>query len=176
MSKDKIFNEGPRRPKTVQVPVEMPESGFPVIFYFNRFGIEDLGGPILVHFGFVSIAGEVLGAYSALLTRTFLVANRSTWLEYLGKIGSSPEKPLDLSWRPPVSRIAGVEFVNAMRIGRSGTDAEFRLYCTSMIAVIDRQGDKSGEKPLLAQPLALLQTSLEQQQLLLLALVKHSEQ
>ena len=164
----------PTGPKITQIPVDMPASGFRVVLYFNRFGIEDLGGPILVHFGFVSIAGEVLGAYSALLTRTFLVANRSTWLEYLGKIGSSPEKPLDLSWRPPVSRIAGVEFVNAMRIGKSGTDGELRLYCVSMIAVIDRQSSTSGELP--AQPLALLQTSLEQQQLLLLALVKHSEQ
>jgi len=151
----------------------MPAFGFRVVLYFNRFGIEDLGGQVLVHFGLVSIAGEVLGAYSALLTRTFLVANRSTWLEYLGKIGSSPEKPLDLSWRPPVSKIAGVEFVNVMRIGRSGTDAELRLYCVSMIAVIDK-GDKSGE--LSAQPLALLQTSLEQQQLLLLALLKHADQ
>lgn len=168
----------PTRPKITQLPVEMPESGFRVVLYFNRFGIEDLGGPILVHFGFVSIAGEVLGAYSAMLTRTFLVANRSAWLEYLGQVGSSPEKPLDLSWRPPVSKIAGVEFVNAVRIGRSGTDAEFRLYCASMIAVIDRsQGDKAGEKSSLpAQPLALLQTSLEQQQLLLLSLVKHIEQ
>lgn len=164
----------PAGPKIAQIPVDMPASGFPVVLYFNRFGIEDLGGPILVHFGFVSIAGEVLGAYSTLLTRTFLVANRSTWLEYLGKIGSSPEKPLDLSWRPPVSKIAGVEFVNVVRIGKSGTDAELRLYCVSMIAVIDRQGTTSGELP--AQPLALLQTTLEQQQLLLLALVKHAEQ
>jgi hypothetical protein len=164
----------PTGPKIAQIPVDMPAFGFRVVLYFNRFGIEDLGGQVLVHFGFVSIAGEVLGAYSALLTRTFLVANRSTWLEYLGKIGSSPEKPLDLSWRPPVSKIAGVEFVNVMRIGRSGTDAKLRLYCVSLIAVIDRQGDKSGE--LSSQPLALLQTSLEQQQLLLLALLKHADQ
>jgi hypothetical protein len=170
-------SEDPTRPKIKQLPVEMQESGFRVILHFNRFGIEDLGGNILVHFGFVSIAGEVMGAYSALLTRTFLTANRSAWLDYLGQVGSSPEGVLDLSWRPPASRIAGIEFVNAVRIGRSGTDAEFRLYCVSTIAVIDRSGgEKSGEKLIPAQPLALLQTSLEQQQLLLLGLVKHTEQ
>ena len=170
-------SEDPAQPKTKQLPVEMPESGFRTILYFNRFGIENVGGSILVHFGFVSIAGEVMGAYSALLTRTFLIANRSSWLEYLGQVGSSPEGVLDLSWRPPASRITGIEFVNAVRIGRSGADAEFRLYCASTIAVIDRsQGEKSGEKLIPAQPLALLQTSLEQQQLLLLGLLKHTEQ
>ena len=37
-----------------RVPVHVPESGFPVVLFFNRFGIEQLGVHLLIHFGLES--------------------------------------------------------------------------------------------------------------------------
>lgn len=162
--------------KTPQLFVDLPASGFGVVLYFNRFGIEKVDEQLLIHFGFVSVAGEVLSSYSAIFPSAFVRSNRSEWMKYLGKVGDPPERPLDISWRPPSSKSKRVEIVNALRVGRSGTEAEIRCYCVSIVAVIDssRAGTEK-TSPLPAQALALLQTTLEQQQLLLLALVKFDE-
>jgi hypothetical protein len=37
------------------------------------------------------------------------------WMDYLGKLGESPERSLDVSWRPPVGQSQRVEFTNAIR-------------------------------------------------------------
>lgn len=166
----------PAQPKVRQLLVEMPESGFRVVLYFNRFGVEPIDGNLLVHFGFTSVVGEVLATYSALMPKAFLTNSRADWLQYLGQVGSAPERPTDLSWRPPSSKVNAIEVVNALRVGRSGTDAEIRCYCVSLISVIDhsRAGSSTGSD-IPAQALALLQTTLEQQQLLLIALIQQSE-
>jgi hypothetical protein len=163
------------RPKTSNLAVELPETGFRVVLFFNKFGIEKCNGHLLIHFGFVSVAGEVLATYSALMESTFLTINQSEWLDYLGQVGSPPERPLDVSWRPPSSKIDRIEVINALRLGRLGPNAEFRCYCVSMVAAIDqsRAGAAAANKLVPGQPLALLQTTLEQQQLVLLALIKH---
>jgi hypothetical protein len=166
----------PAAAKTRELTVEMPESGFRVILYFNKFGVEKVGENLLIHFGFVSVSGEVMATYSAVLEKRFLSLSRKDWLQYLGQISSPPDQPLEFSWKPPASKIGAVEIINAMRIGRSGSDAELRLYCVSLIAAIDRsRGETGGSKDLVAQPLALLQTTLDQQQLILLTLLKYPE-
>jgi hypothetical protein len=46
----------------------------------------------------------------------------------------------------------------------------------SIVSIVDKTRSGAGSsKPLQAQPLALLQSSLEQQQLLLLALIKYKQ-
>jgi len=176
MAKDIIASESKEKVKTVNIPVDTPASGFPMVMYCNRFGLEDVpnaDGAVLAHFGFVSTAGEVLSSYSGVLSKTILTANESEWENYLGKVGTAPEKPLDVSWRPPFSKIERVAPINALRVGRTGQDAELRLYTVSTVAVIEKSKDHTGQdKPVPAQPLILLQTSLELQQLFLLALLK----
>lgn len=165
----------PAQPKVRQLLVEMPESGFRVLLYFNRFGVEQIDANLLVHFGFTSVVGEVLATYSALMPKVFLMNNRADWMQYLGQVGSAPESPIDISWRPPPSKVNAVEIVNALRVGRSGTDAEIRCYCVSLVSVIDHSRDGSTGSDIPAQALALLQTTLEQQQLLLIALIQQCE-
>jgi hypothetical protein len=98
------------------------------------------------------------------------------WMDYLGKLGESPERSLDVSWRPPVGHSRRVEFTNAIRLGRVGVDDELRFYAMSLVSIVDKQRTGSStSKPFQAHPLALLQSSLEEQQLLLLALVKYKE-
>jgi len=119
---------------------------------------------------------DVLGSYTTVLPKVFLDANMKDWVDYLGKLGEPPERSVDASWRPPVGQSRRVEFTNAIRLGRVGIDAELRCYATSIISVVEKQSTGSSDsKPLQPQPLALLQSSLEQQQLLLLALIKYRE-
>jgi hypothetical protein len=57
-----------------------------------------------------------------------------------------------------------------------GVDAELQCYAISIVSIVEKQKNATGvSKPLPSQPLALLQSSLEQQQLLLLALIKYKE-
>ncbi|GEM_PF-6057404 len=176
MAKDVIISESPDKVKTVNIAVDMPAIGFPVSMYCNRFGLEDVPnaeGAVLAHFGFVSTAGEVLSSYTGVLSKTMLMVNESDWGKYLGQVGTAPERRLDVSWRPPSSKIQTVAAINALRVGRTGIDAELRLYTVSMIAVIEKSREHAAQdKPIPAQPLAVLQSSLELQQLLLLALLK----
>jgi hypothetical protein len=131
---------------------------------------------VLVHFGYVARSGDVLGSYSTALPKGFLDANMKDWVDYLGKLGEPPERSVDASWRPPVVQSRRVEFTNAIRLGRIGNDAELRCYATSIVSIVEKQrAGSSASKPLQSQPLALLQSSLEQQQLLLLALIKYKE-
>jgi len=131
---------------------------------------------VLVHFGYIARSGDVLSSYTTALPKGFLDANTKDWLDYLGKTGEPPDRPIDASWRPPVGQSRHVEFTNAIRLGRHGVDAELRCYAMSIVSIVDKQRTGSStSKPLQSQPLALLQSSLEQQQLLLLALVKYKE-
>jgi hypothetical protein len=80
-------------------------------------------------------------------------------------ISVSPQEPATF-W--PLIRVT-----NAVRLARSGADAEIRCYFVSLVAVVDRQQNQTlASKPLIGQPIALLQCSAEQQQLLLLSLLK----
>jgi hypothetical protein len=162
--------------KTQQLPIDLSETGFKTILFFNRFGIENSDTHVLIHFGYIARSGDVLGSYTAAFPNAFLDANASDWKEYLGKIGNPPERSIDASWRPPVGQARQVEVVNAMRVARLGVDAELRCYMMSIVSIVDKTRSGAGSsKPLQAQPLALLQSSLEQQQLLLLALIKYKQ-
>jgi hypothetical protein len=160
-------------PKTRSLAVDFAETGFATVLFFNRFGIERGDGYFLIHFGFVTKGGDVLASYSTIMTDSFIERNRENWLKYLGSIGEPPERPIDLAWRPPTSPRRLIEVTNASRLARNGPDAEIRCYCISTGAAIDRsQSSADATKPLQSQPLALLQSPLEQHQLLLLALLK----
>jgi len=166
----------PPAPKTHQLPVNLSETGFKTILFFNRFGIENYETHILVHLGYVARSGDVLASYTIALTRTFLDANAEDWKNYLGKIGDPPARSIDTSWRPPIGQSRRVEVVNAIRMARIGADAELGCHLTSIVSIVDRtKGEASSAKPLESQPIALLQSPLEEQQLLLLALIKHKE-
>src|SRR5437016_9972029 len=119
--------------KVERLAVNLADTGFPTVLFFNRFGIERGDGYSLIHFGFVSRGGDVLAAYSTVITDAFVQMNRENWLQYLGTIGEPPERPIDLSWRPPVTHSCAVQVINALRFGRSGPDAEIRCYCLSMV-------------------------------------------
>ena len=162
--------------KTQQLSIDLAETGFGTILFFNRFGIEISDTHVPVHFGYISRSGDVLSSYTTALPNGFLDANMKDWMDYLGKIGNPPERSIDTSWRPPVGQSRRVEFTNAIRLGRIGVDAELRCYAISIVSIVEKQRNgTSVSKPLPSQPLALLQSSLEQQQLLLLALIKYRE-
>jgi hypothetical protein len=166
----------PQPLKTRQLLIDLAETGFETILFFNRFGIEKDDTHVLVHFGYVTRSGDVLGSYSAVFTKAFLDSNVEDWKQYLGKIGQPPERSIDISWRPPVRQSRRIEVVNAMRLARLGVDAELRCYAVSIVSVVDKTtAGESASKPLHSQPLALLQSSLDDQQLLVLALIKYKE-
>jgi len=155
---------------------DLADTGFRTTLFFNRFGMESSDTHVVLHFGYIARNGDVLGYYSTALPKSFLDANREDWLEYMGKVGNVPDRAMDVSWRPPVGQSRQIEMTNAIRMGRVGADAELRFYVTSIVSMIEKQRTGTGtSKPLQSQPLALLQSSLEQQQLLLLALVKYKD-
>jgi hypothetical protein len=159
-------------PKVKYIAVNLPETGFPLVTFANRFGIERLDDCSIIYFGLATKSGDVRAAYSVVMSDVFVKNSREEWLEYLGKIGEPPDRAIDRTWRPPSGQSHRVDLVNAMRIGRTGVEAELRFYCVSMVAAIDAQkGVTSSSNALSAIPLALLQMSLELQQLLLFALL-----
>jgi hypothetical protein len=162
-------------PASQRVAVDLPETGFEVIQYFNRFGVERVDEQNVVHFGYATKAGEVISSYSTILPDAFVANSRPDWLEYLGRIGSAPEGTADLTWRPPASRAGQkITVTNAIRLGRTGREAEIRCYCVSLVSIIDSQKNQTIlSKTIPAQPLALLQSAADLQQLLLLALVRN---
>jgi hypothetical protein len=166
----------PQTVKTQQLTLDLSETGFETILFFNRFGIENGDTHVLVHFGYVARSGDVLGSFTAAFPKTFLEANAEDWKDYIGKVGDPPERPIDASWRPTVGQSRRVEVVNAMRLARLGVDAELRCYAASIVSIVDRtRGGVLSSKPVQSQPIAWLQSSLEEQQLLLLALIKYKE-
>jgi hypothetical protein len=166
----------PQPVKTQTLSIDLAETGFRTILFFNRFGVEISDTHVLVHFGYIARSGDVLGSYTTALPKGFLDANMKDWMDYVGKIGDPPERSIDPSWRPPVGQSRRVELTNAMRVGRIGVDAELRCYAISVVSIVEKQrSGTTASKALQSQPLALLQSSLEQQQLLLLALIKYKE-
>jgi len=166
----------PQAVKTQTLSIDLAETGFRTILLFNRFGIEVSDTHVLVHFGYIVRSGDVLSSYTTALPKVFLDANMKDWMDYLGKIGNPPERSIDASWRPPVGQSRRVEFTNAIRLARLGVDAELRCYAISIVSIVEKQKNGTSFSKLLpSQPLALLQSSLEQQQLLLLALIKYKE-
>jgi hypothetical protein len=159
-------------PKIKQITVDLPDTGFRTVLYFNRFGVERIENHFLIHFGFMNTAGDTLAAYSAMWMNDFVSASSEEWKAYLGRIGSPPERSADLGWRPPASRLNAIEVVNSCRMARRGDAAEIRCYCYSLAAAFDRQKDATEPSSIPGQPLALLQSTIEQQQLLLLSLLK----
>ena len=63
-------------PKTQRLAVDLPDAGFTTVLFFNRFGIERGDGYFLVHFGFVTKSGDVLGSYSTVMTDSLIEGNR----------------------------------------------------------------------------------------------------
>jgi len=56
--------------------VDLAEIGFGTVLFFNRFGVERGDGYHLVHFGFLTKSGHVLGSYSTIMANTFIEANQ----------------------------------------------------------------------------------------------------
>src|SRR5437870_5099084 len=88
-------------PKVRHISIDLPDTGFRVVLYFNRFGLERLEDQFLIHFGLVNKAGDVLASYSTVFSSDLVKSSRTEWLSYLGKIGEPPDSAIDLTWRPP---------------------------------------------------------------------------
>jgi hypothetical protein len=147
------------KPQTVKIQtlsIDLADTGFRTILFFNRFGIEVSDTHVLVHFGYIARSGAVLSSYTTALPKGFLDANIKDWMDYLGKIGNPPERSIDASWRPP-GQSRRVEFTNAIRVARLGVDAELRCYAISIVSIVEKKKNgTSVSKPLPSQPLALL--------------------
>ena len=95
--------------KIQKLSIDLAETGFRTILFFNRFGIEIGDTHVLVHFGYIARRGDVLSSYMTALPKGFLDANAKDWLDYLGKVGEPPERPI------AASRAKGREAHHALR-------------------------------------------------------------
>ena len=153
---------------SVELLIEKPQ--YPILFTFNRAGIEPLeNGDLLLHFGFVNAAGQ-MAAFAAVAEWSHCVQSLKSWSDYIEKVGG-PKEEGDESFRvnPALLRSSFLPTVNYLNWHRMGDMAELRVFAFSMADLF--HVSKSGEK-LTVQPVALLRCSLEAQVQLLFKIVK----
>lgn len=148
--------------------IELPQSQFPINIYASTFGIEDILGNKLVHFGFV-IPGRFLGSWACVFDCKAIEVNKEGWLRYLNEIGF-PEKEESFDFRsPPSAMPTGVPYSNLIALSRTGELAEIRLYSFSMGDVVeDRRSLHTGK--VTGQGVGIVRCSLDLQRQLIIAI------
>lgn len=157
-----------RASATVDLLIDKPQ--YPVLFTFNRVGIEPLEtGDLLLHFGFVNGAGQ-MAAFAAVVEWAHCVQSLKPWSDYVEKVGG-PKGDGDDTFRvnPALLRTSYLPTVNYLNWHRVGDMAEIRVFTFSMTDLF--YASKSGDK-ISVQPVALLRCSLETQVQLLFKIVK----
>jgi len=79
--------------KESRIEIRLPKSGYPRTMFFNRYGVDREDGFCLVRFGLVSKAGLLIDEYACILPQQTLESNKTSLLEYLGRIGNPKEEP-----------------------------------------------------------------------------------
>lgn len=158
-----------KKDQTVDLAVE--QGKFPVLFTFNRFGIEPLDSDdLLLHFGLNNSAGQV-AAFALVLEQTHCILSLKSWSEYLEKVGA-PKEEGDDSFRvtPSLLRRSFLPTANYTNWHRTGEMAEIRAFTFSMADVFQAATVTAQKVP--AQSVALLRCSLELQRQLLFKIIK----
>ena len=151
-----------KKPKNLAtISFETPGGPFLKTIYFNRFGLESLGANKILYFGLMRADGQLLEGCTCVISDSYLNEMKSSWMEYLGKIGELPSDDVDFEWKPPISKIDGVFFTNIAQVARSGNLGEFRFYSYSMGFVWDkRRTSTEREEKVVPQPQGLLVSDL----------------
>lgn len=157
---------GKSEEKELKLEINLPQTGFGKVMFFNRFHIEREDSLCLVQFGLFS-ASALIDTYAVLFTKSALEHNKQTVVEYLGRIGR-PDASNVNQWKgSPIQSGPGLADVITMSV-REDT-SETCIYCFSHSAV-NRAAQSGANKALPAQAMALLRSSPEIQKQLIVGL------
>jgi len=157
--------------------IGLPLKGFRRYLFFNRFAVERDQDHTTIHFGLLSKSGAFVHSYSTIIFNAELEAMRKTVMDYLGGQGSLGDPPP--AWQP--SSVEAVEVCSHMVLAHHGPIAETICHIVSYWGMIDvarklakpEKGKTSPtEHDIVAEPLALLRSTLAVQQHLIRLLFK----
>jgi hypothetical protein len=161
----------PKSAKGEEVSIEIPQGEFPINFYANLFGIEEVDGLKMVHFG-LQVNSRPMGGWAVIFDPVLLDKSKESWLRYLSEVGY-PEEESKITFRAPRSE-RFVPYINVAGLSRTGVTAEIRLFSFCMGDVIeDRRSGHTGK--VRGQPEAIVRCSLELQRQFIVALLGDPE-
>lgn len=157
---DKRTEKKPRNLATIVL--DPPPGPFFKTMFFNRFGLESLGEHKLFHFGLMRAGGEALDTCTCVVPGSCLAELKSSWMDYLGKIGELPDDDVNFTWKPSLSKNDGTFFTNVAQVARTGDLGEFRFYNYSMGFAWERRrvGGEATQK-IVPQPQGLFVSDLK---------------
>ena len=148
--------------KEIKVEVNLPQTGFPKVLYFNRLRVDREIGFCLVQFGLV-VASDLVDSYCCVLTDDVLRQNEKALVEYSSKLGGTGTAE---TWKG-ISASRRVDVADVVAMSFRGLVTETCLFSFSMSSA-SRFATKQGTgNPLPSQPLALLRSSIELQKQLI---------
>ena len=158
----------PATPKDNQqektISLNIRHAPFRKVLFCNKFQIIKLGSHRLFSFGLQTENGDVLDSYHVVVTGEDIENLRSSWLDYLGKLGLPELEIRDFTeWRQRFSDTQTVETSNFIRLGRVGKIAEFRFFNFPVSRILDYSGFGDLSDGVETTPMALIRCDLDLQ-------------
>jgi len=140
-----------------QLRVEVAKVPYRRLMPFNRYYIEKFDGLVLLHFGLLTPAGQLMDHYSCGCTQVELDNLKKSLMDYLGRTGSLGDAPPE--WRPPIG-MKPVDLCNYIGVCGNQYIAETTL--NNMVAK-ELADLKPSQNTAIADTIVLLRSTLELQ-------------
>ena len=160
----------PEKPeKATKVNIQVPSAGYRRSMFFTRFCVEKLPAGVLLHFGFVSESGFLYDSYSCFLPNLDVESNRERLTSYVQRLPDV--NPTATAQWTPVRDVGHIDQVRFVQMARVNDTAEtlFLNYPFGMVTMAKAE-TKDGVINIVADPLAILTSSVGDQKALLMAL------
>jgi hypothetical protein len=152
-----------------KIPVSLAATGFKRTMFFNRFALERLGRHTIIHFGLIDDSGVLRDHYGCVVTEQTLKDSRSSLTSYLENVGAASHGKT--AWNPPVAH-SRLDVANIINVGQ--TDVAETIFSSIAIGPAI-QKTKESNKPIDAEPVALLVSEPDIQRLLITELYANAK-
>lgn len=148
--------------KEIKLEVNLPQTGFPKVLYFNRLRVDRENGFCLVQFGLV-VASDLVDSYCCVLTDDVLKQNQKSLVEYSNRLGMDGSAEV---WKG-ISASRKVDVADVVAMSFRGQVAETCFFNFSMCSATRFASVSSAGTALPSQPLSLLRSSVALQKQLI---------
>jgi hypothetical protein len=164
-----------KKEKSRTFQLDFPIARFPLISTFNQFGLEYVDSDLVIHLGYL-VRSVPLASFSFILDCMYLQGVRSSWKEYLQRLGA-PQDFGDRGFRcPPMGPSpSSLPTVNLVNWHQRGSLAEIRLFCVALGDLYDAEQKEAADIKVPAQPIALFRSPLEIHLQLLLTILEFTK-
>ena len=140
--------------KTITVGLTLSEGLYPILFYANRIGLENIGAEPVVHFGTISDSAGTLSQFAAVFDRSMIRNNHKEWSAFLARNPPAATATADFSFRCSPNALRSVPVIAVAMWAALNDQAELRLYSLSMGETLTAQQEGGGS--VTAQAVALI--------------------